>query len=556
MLINESEYRLLADARQQPDINRTQGTRILLEADYIVVGAGTAGCVVAARLSERGSTVLLLEAGADTASLQLRIPGFVTTLMGNPKFDWCHRSAPDASRHGKPILWAAGKVVGGSSAINGMVFNRGLARDYDAWANAGCAGWAATDLLPYFERMESFSGRATHGPQPVEYNRYAFPGIDALLAACTETGIPMVDDINAFPPHGVGRTQTSTHRGVRYSTREAFLRRARLTGRLQLLPNATVQRLRFDGMHCVGVRFRRDGIESHAHARREVIVTAGAIATPKLLLLSGIGPAADLRTLGVPIVADRPGVGSNLQDHTGIAVSAGTRVAGITAHDRAGARMLWHGLRWLMFGTGPAAGGAVLATAFAHSDATQPAPDLQLQFTALSLQRTAAGNPGLGQDSAITTICNVCQPRARGTLRLTSADPDAPLDGRLQLLSDPDDNARLVAGLKLVRRIHAASALANVVTNEQLPGTDIQSDEALLEYSRERSASQFHPVGTCRMGSDADAVVDTSLRVSGVSGLRIADASIMPTLTSGNTNAPVMMIAEKAADLIGARDPP
>jgi choline dehydrogenase len=253
-------------------------------------------------------------------------------------------------------------------------------------------------------------------------------------------------------------------------------------------------------------------------------------------------------------VADSAGVGANLQDHTGVAVSAGTRTHGITAADRTGVRMLWHGLRWLLAGTGPAAGGVVLATAFARSAATLAAPDLQLQFTALSLQRTANGNPGLGQQSAITTICNVCRPRARGQLHLSSADPDAAIDGRLQLLGDPDDNARLTAGLRLIRRIHSAPALAQLVTSEQLPGADIQSDEALLDYCRARSASQYHPVGTCRMGNDQAAVVDPALRVRGVAGLRVADASIMPTLTSGNTNAPVMMIAEKAADLIACTE--
>ena len=522
----------------------------MLEADYIVVGAGTAGCVLATRLCERGASVLLLEAGADVISMQLRVPGLVTQLMGNPAFDWCYRSAPDLSRHGNPIFWSAGRVVGGSSAINGMVFNRGLARDYDAWAHAGCSGWAASDVLPYFERMESFTGRGTHGPQPVEFNRHAYSALPQLLAACADAGTPVVDDINAFPNHGVGRAQTSTHRGVRYSTRESYLRRARHGDRLQLLANAHAQRLQFQGTRCVGVLFRRDGRDVQARARREVIVSAGAIATPRLLLLSGIGPAADLQALGIPVVADRSGVGANLQDHTGVAVSVGTHSGGITAADRSGIRRLWHGLRWLLAGSGPAAGGVVQATAYAHSPAALTAPDLHLQFTALSLQRTNAGSSGLGRHSAITTICNVCQPRARGQLRLASADPLVPIIGQLQLLGDPDDNARLVAGLRLIRRIHGSPALATCTTGEQLPGPDIQSDEALLEYCRVAAASQYHPVGTCRMGNDAAAVVDSALRVRGVTGLRVADASMMPTLTSGNTNAPVMMIAEKAADLI------
>jgi choline dehydrogenase len=481
--------------------------------------------------------------------------------MGDPRYDWGYRSAPDASRNGKPIFWSAGKVVGGGSAINGMVFNRGLARDYNGWAEAGCEGWSARDVQPYFEGIESLpgpaiAGRGRDGPQPVEINRFEFEGTAPILAACRECGIQEAEDLHGLPLEGAWRTLTSTRRGVRYSTREAFLRPAMKRGNLQLLDQAPVRRLLFDGRRCVGVLLRRDGIDVEARATCEVILTAGALATPKLLLLSGIGPASHLQSMGVDVLSDAAGVGANLQDHAGVLVSARARVNGITARDLRGWRFLWHGLRWLLAGRGPAAGGAVLASAYVRSRPELSQPDLQLQFTALGLQHDARNNTGLGESAAITTIVNVCQPRARGRLQLSSAEPDAPIDARLQLLGESEDLRRLLDGLRLVRRIHAAPALRPLIIDEQLPGADCESDAALSSYCREVAGTQFHPVGTCRMGGDAASVTDTALRVRGVAGLRVADASIMPTLTSGNTNAPVMMIAARAAALILKDRPP
>jgi choline dehydrogenase len=419
----------------------------------------------------------------------------------------------------------------------------------------GCSGWSAREVLPYFAQIENWSGppaagRGAHGPQPVEFNRFEFDGVAQFLAACGECAIPLVDDINGFPLEGAGRTQTSTRRGVRYSTRESFLLPALRRGHLQLIDNAPVRRLRFEGRRCSGVLCRRDGLDVEVRATREVIVTAGTLATPKLLLLSGIGPAADLQTLGIPVVSDLAGVGANLQDHAGVTVSARARVDGITAHDLRGLRRLRHGLQWLVAGRGAAAGGAVLASAYVRSRTGLTQPDLQLQFTALALTGDAQAGPGLGDQPAITTIVNVCQPRARGRLQLISPDPDAPADARLQLLGDADDVQRLVEGLQLIRRIHHAPALRPLVIDEQLPGAQTASDAALEDYCREHAASQFHPVGTCRMGSDRDAVTDSALRVHGIDALRIADASVMPLLTSGNTCAPVMMIAAKAASMI------
>lgn len=524
---------------------------MIFTADYVVIGAGTAGCVLAGRLAE-SATVILVEAGGDSSSLRIKMPAGVMQLMGNPRFDWCLTSAPDASRGGRVIHWSAGRIVGGGGAINGMAFNRGLARDYEKWRAAGCDGWGAADVAPFFRDMECFDSggsapggtaqRGYRGRQPVEFNRFHCRSTRIFLEGCAQAGIPRVDDVNGFPASGAGRTQTNTRFGRRVSTRESYLRPAQRTGRVRLFTDSLGRRLLFEGRRCVGAAFRRGGEEHQARARREVIVTAGALATPKLLLLSGLGPRRDLEDLGIPVQAHLPGVGDNLQDHAGVGLSISARVEGLCARDAAGWRAARHGLNWWLRGRGPAAGGPILATAYGCSG-TGGDPDVHLQFMALTL---ADGGLGLGAAPGMTVIVSPCEPRSRGRLRLLSTDPRDAVEARLELLGDPLDVSTLVRGLKLVRRIVASPSLRGVDAVEQLPGAGRDGDAALADYCREAAGSQYHPAGTCRMGG-ADSVVDPTLKVRGVGGLRIADASVMPTLTSANTNAPVMMIAERAA---------
>jgi choline dehydrogenase len=529
--------------------------------DYVVIGGGSAGGVVAARLAEDNSaSVLLLDAGAPARARLLRVPGAVDRIIGNPRFDWRYASEPDASRRGKPIRWSAGKVLGGGSSINGLVFSRGLACDFDAWSAQGCPGWSAAEVLPFFQRLEHFEEpqrptRGARGPLGVEFNRYRPAVLDAYLAACGEAGIPVIDDVNGFPREGVGRAQASTWSGLRQSTASTYLAQPRRN--LEIRSEALATALQIEGSRCTGVRYRRGTagtvVECLAHARRATVVCAGTFGSPKLLMLSGIGPPELLRRHGVGIVHALPGVGRNLHDHPGVYASLGVQLPTITARDQAGLPALLHLLRWSLRGDGIAAAAAMIATGFVRSAVTQTAPDLYLQLAAFAIQSEAGGKLVLSREPAITTIVSVCHPQSRGSVEITSAEPSAPLRGALELLGDASDRRRLVAALRLIRRIHHMPALqghARALVAGSGVGAPDDSDAALLEYAAENCGGQYHPVGTCRMGLDALAVVDPTLRVRGIAHLYVADASIMPQITSANTNAPVLMIGERAAQFI------
>ena len=535
------------------------GSDAALEADFVVVGAGSAGCVMAARLSEDPATsVILLEAGGEDSNFWIHIPLGYGKTFANKRVNWMFQTEPDPGANNRSIYWPRGKVLGGSSSINGMVYIRGQHEDFDHWRQLGNPGWSAADVLPYFRRAErNMRGRddwhGDDGMLAVSDATYSHPICDAFMDAAVELGFPRNADFNGEKQEGVGYQQTTTRNGRRCSTAVGYLHPAMKRPNLRVITRALTERVMFEGRRAVGIAFREQGIPRVVRARREVILSGGAIGSPHILLLSGVGPAAHLAEQGVAVVHDLPGVGQCLQDHYSAAVKLRCAER-ITFNDVMinPLKQLAVGVRYLVFRDGPLTMAAGPCALFARTRQELATPDVKIAISPFSSDNPAAG---LHKFSGFTVIVYQLRPDSRGEIRLKSLDAAASPSILPRYLSDPNDQRTVVDGLKLIRRLLATRHFERYIETEFRPGSDVRTDAELLDYARQFGGTVFHPTSTCRMGNDAMAVVDPELRVHGLEGLRVVDASIMPTVASGNTNAATIMIGEKAADMILQRTP-
>ena len=546
----------------QKQVTQEQVTHEPIEGDYdyIIVGAGSAGCLLANRLSaDPDKRVLILEAGGNDNWIWFHIPVGYLFAIGNPRSDWCFKTEPEPGLNGRSLNYPRGKVIGGSSAINAMIYMRGQSADYDHWRQLGLNGWGWDDVLPFFKRHENhFMGEsAAHaigGEWHIEPPRVRWDLLDAFRAAAEQAGIKSITDFNCGDNEGCCAFHVNQRRGRRVSTARAFLKPVLNRANLRLETGCLVEGLMFEGRRASGVRWRQAGAVRSARCRGEIVLAAGAIGSPQILMLSGIGPAEHLRNNGIEILLDRPGVGANLQDHLQLRLIY--KVQGITTlneryHAPLGfVRML---AEYVLFRRGPLTMAPSQLGLFTRSDRDQPRANLQYHVQPLSLDRF--GEPPHKFPAFTASVCNL-QPTSRGTLRLRSREPTDPPLIKPNYLSTDEDRRIAASAIRLTRRIAAQPALARFHPEEYVPGAAVRDDDeaSLVKAAGNIGTTIFHPVGTAKMGlpSDPMTVVDDHLRVAGIEHLRVIDASVMPTITSGNTNAPTMMIAEKGAALLRA----
>jgi len=525
--------------------------------DYIVAGGGTSGCVIANRLSAAGeATVLLIESGSADRNPNIHRPAGLFRLFDG-SLTWNYRTVPQKHMNGREMPFVQGRVLGGGSSVNGQVFTRGCPEDYDRWAHeSGCPGWEFQDILPYFrrsERNDTLNGpyHGNEGPQGIS-TMTPDPLTRVFVRACQQAGIPYTADFNGARQDGVGIYQTFTWLGRRCSTAAGYLHPARKRPNLFVRTDCLVTRIIVENGRATGIELVSDGARETLRAEREVIVASGAIGSPKLLLLSGLGPADHLRSQGVDVVLDIPGVGTNLQDHLDIdIILAVDQGLGLDKY-KARHRMLWAGLQYMLFGSGPVASTIVEGGAFWSVDPRSPTPDTQIHFEPAS--GTEPGTPTAPTGAGCMFNGYFVRPRSRGIVRLESADPTAMPLIDPNYLADALDLQMTVKAVKLMRDIARQPAFAAVGGRECFPAADARTDNEIADFIRAHGRTAYHPVGTCRMGTDDAATVDTALRVRGIDGLRVCDSSIMPSLTSSNTNAAAIMIGEKSSDLILSAD--